>query len=93
MAVFGQSQTMKKFEEFNAIRKNYYKDINLLGNFIDNHDNPRFLHKQGDVAVRFLFCFVSSLFSSISTLYFVFTLFDYRLFIEIQKCIGLCYAY
>ena len=28
--------------------KQYYRDVSVLGNFLDNHDNPRFLSVNSD---------------------------------------------
>lgn len=47
--VFGSKQSMRQLESLLGPDGTYYqkfKDVNLLGTFIDNHDNPRFLNSQ-----------------------------------------------
>jgi alpha-amylase len=49
--VFAYRQSMYELESLLGPSGSYYshfKNVNLLGTFIDNHDNPRFLNKQQD---------------------------------------------
>lgn len=49
--VFGSRQTMYKLRSTSQDEKAAFRDVSVLGNFIDNHDNERFLHSQPDVAM------------------------------------------
>jgi alpha-amylase len=42
--VFGSHQSMYQIRTQYATEANYFKDIDALGVFVDNHDNPRFLY-------------------------------------------------
>jgi alpha-amylase len=46
--VFMQRHTMWKLEMREEQNKQYFRDISLLGNFVDNHDVKRFLNEQRD---------------------------------------------
>ena len=44
---FQRQQTMINIR--NGVTQNsVFPDVSILGNFVDNHDNPRFLHNNGD---------------------------------------------
>ncbi|KAI6658435.1 Acid alpha-amylase-like [Oopsacas minuta] len=45
--VFQNKQSMDQLRA-RISEESTFPDITLLGNFIDNHDNPRFLHQNGD---------------------------------------------
>ncbi|KAJ3279475.1 hypothetical protein HK104_001433 [Borealophlyctis nickersoniae] len=49
-AVFQQRQDMSKIEQYlNTMRQKFGQDkLSVLGNFVDNHDVPRFLNAQPD---------------------------------------------
>ena len=40
--------SMKKIEEYNGYARGKYKDPSVMGTFVENHDNPRFLNMCGD---------------------------------------------
>lgn len=49
--VFAYQQSMYQLESLLGPSGSYvqkFKDVSLLGTFVDNHDNPRFLNKQGN---------------------------------------------
>jgi len=43
--VFAYKQSMYQIRTNYDQSKSTFKDITILGNFVDNHDNERFLHK------------------------------------------------
>ena len=45
---FQEQQTMWRIHEGVEANKQYFKDVSVLGNFLDNHDNTRFLHSNSD---------------------------------------------
>ena len=47
--VFGSRQSMRAIPNRWSSNQAHFKDIDALGIFVDNHDNARFLHSQGDV--------------------------------------------
>ncbi len=47
-AAFQEHQSMKNIHSGVTQNQNAFKDVSVLGNFLDNHDNPRFLSKNGD---------------------------------------------
>lgn len=42
--VFGSGNSMYNIDERYAAEEPYFTDIDALGLFVDNHDNPRFLY-------------------------------------------------
>ena len=47
---FQKKQTMRNVHD--GVTQNYvFPDVSILGNFLDNHDNPRFLSNDGDTTV------------------------------------------
>ncbi|XP_067949039.1 uncharacterized protein [Watersipora subatra] len=46
--VFGQKKSMKEISNRIAQERQHFKDLSVLGGFIDNHDNARFLHGNKD---------------------------------------------
>jgi alpha-amylase len=46
--VFQSKQSMKKISQRWAEETGKFNDIDALGIFVDNHDNPRFLNGNGD---------------------------------------------
>jgi len=46
--VFANKQTMYELQSINEEYQSYFSDLSLLGTFIDNHDNQRFLYIQND---------------------------------------------
>ena len=44
---FQKKQTMKNVHD-GVTQNSVFPDVSILGNFLDNHDNPRFLHNNGD---------------------------------------------
>jgi len=46
--VFARGQSMKQIPDRWAANYRSYKDVDVLGLFVDNHDNARFLNSQGD---------------------------------------------
>jgi alpha-amylase len=49
--VFSEQQSMYAIEASRDDYEKYFKNIHLLGTFIDNHDNGRFLYEQPDLAL------------------------------------------
>ncbi|KAI9144019.1 glycoside hydrolase superfamily [Paraphysoderma sedebokerense] len=49
--VFGSRQSMKMLPDRIQQIRRYFKDTTTLGNFVDNHDVPRFANKNGDMSV------------------------------------------
>ncbi|KAL0220164.1 hypothetical protein RCL1_000019 [Eukaryota sp. TZLM3-RCL] len=47
--VFGKKQTMYWFRLHYSDMEKYFSNQDVLGNFIDNHDNPRFLNEFNDL--------------------------------------------
>mmetsp|Transcript_14759 Transcript_14759/g.12580 ORF Transcript_14759/g.12580 Transcript_14759/m.12580 type:complete len:466 (-) Transcript_14759:81-1478(-) len=47
-SVFQQGQSMNNLQNYFQAASSTYKDQSLMGNFVDNHDNARFLHDNGD---------------------------------------------
>lgn len=47
---FQQKQSMRDIHN-GVLQNSVFQDISVLGNFLDNHDNPRFLHNNGDKTV------------------------------------------
>ena len=47
--VFDEKQSMKLLHEKWVEEEQYFKDVDALGLFVDNHDNPRFRYTQPDV--------------------------------------------
>ena len=45
---FQEHGSMKNIHDGVTQNRNAFKDVSVLGNFLDNHDNPRFLSKNGD---------------------------------------------
>ena len=49
---FGQSRkTMRNIHDGIEVSRNAFSDVSVLGNFVDNHDNDRFLHNNDDWSV------------------------------------------
>ena len=46
-AAFQQRNTMRNIHD-GVTQNSVFKDVSVLGNFLDNHDNSRFLNKNGD---------------------------------------------
>lgn len=46
--VFGSKKSMRSIESRLQQYTTTFPDVSILGNFVDNHDNPRFLSFQGD---------------------------------------------
>lgn len=46
--VFGSHQSMYQIRDRYTDEAQHFKDIDALGVFVDNHDNPRFLNKYGN---------------------------------------------
>jgi len=46
--VFQQGQSMNQIQTYYQQSSSLYPDPTVWGNFIDNHDNPRFLYQNGD---------------------------------------------
>ena len=46
--VFGSSKSMYNIRDRYNQESQHFKDIDALGVFVDNHDNPRFLHNHGN---------------------------------------------
>lgn len=46
--VFAYGKSMKNIPNRYYQEEPYFSDISALGIFVDNHDNARFLHNQGD---------------------------------------------
>lgn len=44
---FQSKQSMRNIHD-GVEQNSVFPDVSVLGNFLDNHDNPRFLHNQGD---------------------------------------------
>ena len=44
---FQEKQTMRNIHD-GVEQNSVFPDVSILGNFLDNHDNPRFLHNNGD---------------------------------------------
>jgi len=51
-SVFGEGKPMKLIKGMRSSYKKYMGNMNLLGNFVDNHDQPRFLNKQKDLTLH-----------------------------------------
>ena len=47
---FQQSQSMRSIHD-GVTQNSVFRDVSILGNFLDNHDNPRFLHNNGDTTI------------------------------------------
>jgi len=47
--VFAYSRSMRNLGNRLSEDEHYYKDTSLLGTFVDNHDQTRFLHERGDL--------------------------------------------
>jgi len=47
-SVFQSAQTMNNFQSYYQAAATTWPDQTLLGNFVDNHDNPRFLYQNGN---------------------------------------------
>lgn len=47
-AAFQEQGTMRNIHDGITQNINAFKDVSVLGNFLDNHDNPRFLSKNSD---------------------------------------------
>lgn len=45
---YQQKQSAREIHNGVNQNKGVFKDVSVLGNFIDNHDNARFLHNNGD---------------------------------------------
>lgn len=45
--VFGGGKAMNSIKTRYDAESSHFKDIDALGVFVDNHDNPRFLHTYG----------------------------------------------
>jgi len=50
-SVFASGQSMNNIQSMLQQMGTYFSDQSLLGNFVDNHDNPRFLNENGDHAL------------------------------------------
>lgn len=50
-AVFGQQQSMNQLQAMVQAYEGAFSDTSVLGTFVDNHDNPRFLSQQSDWAL------------------------------------------
>lgn len=50
-SVFGNRQSMYGIRNTFTEERKTFKDTSILGNFIDNHDNPRFLNLQPSVSL------------------------------------------
>ena len=48
-SIFGSRASMYNFRTHFSNMDKYFKNQDLLGNFADNHDNPRFLNQYGDI--------------------------------------------
>lgn len=48
-SVFAQQQSMNLIQGQWQAYQAAFKDLSVLGNFIDNHDNPRFLNERNDI--------------------------------------------
>lgn len=48
--MFASGSGFSRISELLASNKVAFSDVSVLTNFVDNHDNPRFLNKQNDVA-------------------------------------------
>ncbi len=46
-AAFQEGSTMRNIHDGVTANIAAFKDVSVLGNFLDNHDNPRFLSKNG----------------------------------------------
>jgi alpha-amylase len=46
--VFMYGKTMRTIADRWALNNKYFKDVDALGIFVDNHDNARFLNGNGD---------------------------------------------
>lgn len=47
---FQKKETMRNIHD-GVVQNSVFPDVSILGNFLDNHDNPRFLSNDGDVTV------------------------------------------
>jgi len=47
--VFARQQSMYQLQSVNQQYQQYFKDPSVIGTFLENHDNPRFLNIQSDV--------------------------------------------
>ena len=47
---FQEKQTMRNIHD-GVTQNSVFPDVSVLGNFLDNHDNPRFLSQNGDTVV------------------------------------------
>ena len=47
---FQEKQTMRNVHD-GVTQNSVFPDVSVLGNFLDNHDNPRFLSQNGDTVV------------------------------------------
>ena len=47
---FQERQSMRNIHD-GVTQNSVFPDVSVLGNFLDNHDNPRFLSNDGDIAV------------------------------------------
>ena len=47
-SIFGSRQSMYNFRTHYSNMDKFFKNQDILGNFADNHDNPRFLHDYPD---------------------------------------------
>ena len=47
---FQESQSMRNIHD-GVTQNSVFPDVSVLGNFLDNHDNPRFLSNNGDTVV------------------------------------------
>ena len=45
---FQHKQTMRNIHDGVTANENLFKDVSILGNFLDNHDNSRFLNTNHD---------------------------------------------
>ena len=43
--VFGEKNSMRDLVNYMKEEKKYYRDVDALGTFVDNHDNERYLHR------------------------------------------------
>lgn len=48
---YQQRQSARDIHDGVTQNQKAFQDVSILGNFLDNHDNPRFLHGTGDTAL------------------------------------------
>lgn len=46
--VFQQKQSMSLIPYRRGQQRDFFQDVRVFGTFVENHDNPRFLHDQKD---------------------------------------------